>query len=111
MNTYLNNPVAISMYISPDDVKSSRKCTMVTMYSSWPMGQVTLVATVVTNILVPCHVVKSLQLVWKSGAQSSSDLQSFYLTIGYQDSSPKNGHQGDKVPLTCRCISAPENWG
>ena len=52
-------------------------------------------------ILVPCHVVKSPQIVWRSGTRSwkigcsSNELQRFDLNIGPQDSSHRNGPQGD----------------
>ena len=59
-----------------------------------------------TTVLVPYHVVKSLQSLfenlqpgdgWNLGAQSSSELQWLNLKIGHQDSSPTNGHQGDML--------------
>ena len=56
--------------------------------------------------LVPCHEVKSLQLIWRSGTSrfylrvpelqmSYSDLTEIKGIYCYQDSSPSNGHQGD----------------
>ena len=54
------------------------------------MWHVTLAATTGTTILAPCHVIKSLQLIWKSSAGRPGS------NIGHRDSNPSNGHQGDR---------------
>ena len=77
------------------------------IFGHWLRGRmrhVSLVGIVGTNILVSCHLVKSRQLIWRLGTRrwnlrvpnlqmNCSDLS---LKIGYQGSSPSNGHQGDK---------------
>ena len=55
-----------------------------------------------TNILVPCHVVKSATrlkighpMVPSMGTQSSTELQWPDFKIGIPESNANNGHQGD----------------
>ena len=61
-----------------------------------------------------CHVVKSLQLIWRSGTcrwnlwvpDLQIDCSDFDIKIGHQDISPDNGHQGD-MPYSCDALYLP----
>ena len=55
---------------------------------------------------IPCNVVKSLQLIWRSGtcARSSNELQWLDLQIGCQDGSVKNGYKGN---IPCSMDTSP----
>ena len=78
-----------------------------------PVGHVHLVAIAGTTILVPCHVVKTLQLIRRSGTRRWNlrvpDLQMSYsdltLKIGHQDSSPSNGCNG-QMPCWLRILTS-----
>ena len=48
-------------------------------------------------LLISSRVVRSLQLIWRSGTRSSNELLSLELKVGHQGSSPINDHQGDKL--------------
>ena len=48
--------------------QNGKQCIIIEMYHSWT-GHVILVATAGTTILVPCHVVKSLLCIWRSGTR------------------------------------------
>ena len=64
------------------------------------------------SILVPCHVVRSLQLIWRSDTRRFHlrvpDLQmsciDLTLKIGHQYSSPSNGHQSNIPYWTTLCF-------
>ena len=70
-----------------------------------------LVVIVGTTTLVPERLVKSLQLIWRSGTRSSNELQWLDQMIGCQLSSASNGHQGDfwHMPAFCFDLSMLSN--
>ena len=88
-------------------------------------GACHLVATAGTTIPVPCHFVKSLQLLWRSGTHRwNLKMPNYQMNCrldfmkGYQDGSPSNGHQGDmpycggstSIGIYCDCELNNSLW-